>query len=400
MAKEIYIGGSAPKYITTTENVNITAGNISAYFTVSNGSYYFAGSGSTFTTNNGGVASSTAKTTLTAKQDMSNITFNYSYSSEAGWDKFTLTVAGTVVENAVSGATTTKSYNGTLSAGDTIIFQYAKDGSANANSDKCTFSNMVVQIQTLEQDGTVDNVARKVTQPYIGVSNVARKVKSGYIGMGGVARECYVSGTSVGDLTVGASVFMNVNGVSTEFLVVHQGLPDATIYDASCDGTWLLMKNLYVNQWRWNGYDGSKGYNESLIHNYFENEFLPTLSNGVLSIIKQVKIPYCSINDILYTGGNGLSTRAFLLSSCEVGAMRSKDGVVLDYFKTNDRVARNADGYVSSWWIRTQYDTDKAWYITSNGTDNGKLKTNLDYIRPAFILPNETLIDENFTVIA
>jgi hypothetical protein len=67
MAKEIYIGGSVPKYVTTTENVNITAGNISAYFTVSNSSYYFVGSGSNFTTNNKGVSGSTAKTTLTAK---------------------------------------------------------------------------------------------------------------------------------------------------------------------------------------------------------------------------------------------------------------------------------------------------------------------------------------------
>ena len=141
MAKGIYIGGSAPKYVTTAENVNITAGNISAYFSVSNSSYYFVGSGSTFTTNNKGVSGSTAKTTLTAKQDMYNITFTYSYSSEANWDKFTLTVAGAIIENAVSGATTTKSYNGILSAGDTIIFQYVKDGSVDGNNDKCTFSD-------------------------------------------------------------------------------------------------------------------------------------------------------------------------------------------------------------------------------------------------------------------
>lgn len=184
MAKGIYIGGSAPKIT----SVNITASNISTYFAVTNDTYYFSGSGSVFTTNNGGAANSTAKTTLTAKQNISNITFTYSYSSEANYDKFTLTVAGTTVENAVSGATTTKSYSGTLSTGDTIIFQYAKDVSANSNDDKCTFSNMVIGIS----DGTtIDNVARKVKQSYVGVDGVSRRVKSGYVSADNVVKNVF-----------------------------------------------------------------------------------------------------------------------------------------------------------------------------------------------------------------
>ena len=127
--------------------VDITASNISDYFTVTNGSsYYFKGEGNVFTTNNAGVNSSTATTTLTAKQDISEISFNYSYSSEPNYDKFTLKVAGSTIENAVSGATTTKSYNGSLTSGQTIEFKYVKDGSVNKNNDKCTFSNMVIKL--------------------------------------------------------------------------------------------------------------------------------------------------------------------------------------------------------------------------------------------------------------
>ena len=127
--------------------VDITASNISDYFTVTNGSsYYFKGEGNVFTTNNAGVNSSTATTTLMAKQDISEISFNYSYSSEPSYDKFTLKVAGSTIENAVSGATTTKSYNGSLTSGQTIEFKYAKDGSVNKNNDKCTFSNMVIKL--------------------------------------------------------------------------------------------------------------------------------------------------------------------------------------------------------------------------------------------------------------
>ena len=127
--------------------VDITASNISDYFTVTNGSsYYFKGEGNVFTTNNAGVNSSTATTTLTAKQNISEISFNYSYSSEPNYDKFTLKVAGSTIENAVSGATTTKSYNGSLTSGQTIEFTYVKDSSVNKNDDKCTFSNMVIKL--------------------------------------------------------------------------------------------------------------------------------------------------------------------------------------------------------------------------------------------------------------
>lgn len=126
--------------------VSITATNIADYFTVANGTYYFAGSGSVFTSNNGGKASSTASTVLTAKQDISVLAFRYSYSSERTYDKFTLKVGGATVENAVSGATTNKSYNGSLTKGQTIEFTYSKDSSQNGNDDKCTFSDMHITL--------------------------------------------------------------------------------------------------------------------------------------------------------------------------------------------------------------------------------------------------------------
>lgn len=127
--------------------VAITADNIGYYFTVANGSYYFKGSGAVFTSNNGGKANSTATTVLTAKQDISVLTFNYSYSSEQNYDRFTLKVGGTTVEDGVSGATTNKTYSGSLAKGRTVEFTYTKDSSQNSNDDKCTFSNMYITIK-------------------------------------------------------------------------------------------------------------------------------------------------------------------------------------------------------------------------------------------------------------
>ena len=192
---KIYIGHSEP--YTQKTNLTITNSNISQYFTVTNGSYDFKGSGSTFTTTNAGLGGSTATTTLTAKID-TPISFTYSYSSEANYDKFTLIVNGTTVENGVSGATTTNTYSGTILTGQTISFQYKKDNSVDNNDDKCTFSNMTIQVSQ-------QTYFRKVIAGYIGVGNKARPffggkglVYYGQITAFGAQRIQYAS-TSIGN---------------------------------------------------------------------------------------------------------------------------------------------------------------------------------------------------------
>ena len=99
----------------------------------------------------------------------------------------TVIVGNTTVASAVSGNTTTKSYKSdSLASGEQIAFIYEKDSSVNENSDKCTFSNMVIFIPngTTVQKG----IARKVKQLYIGVNGKARKVKKAYIGINNTAK--------------------------------------------------------------------------------------------------------------------------------------------------------------------------------------------------------------------
>ena len=157
---------------------SVTVSNIDQFFTVTNGTYYFNGSSGTFVNTNSGVANSTAETTLTAKVDM-DVSFYYSYASEDNYDKFTLVVGGTMVENGVSGASTTKKYSGSLKAGESIKFTYSKDGSKDSNGDRCAFST--INVTTTEVLGTE-------------TKGVARKIKKAYIGIGGVARPCWSSG--------------------------------------------------------------------------------------------------------------------------------------------------------------------------------------------------------------
>ena len=190
MAKT-YIGADIEVPIYNEETVNITTSNVNDYFTVTNGNYYFAGSGSTFTSNNKHISSSTATTTFTAKTDMTNLSFTYSYSSESSYDKFTLTVGSTTVANALSGSTTTKTYSGSLKTGEKIVMKYSKDGSGDNYNDECYVSN--ISFKSKVQTGTEQksNVACEVKNIYIGVNNVARKVVKAYIGVNGIAHLCY-----------------------------------------------------------------------------------------------------------------------------------------------------------------------------------------------------------------
>lgn len=234
--KKGYIGVNTQVPTYDTQNVSITASNISTYFTVTNGSYYFVGSGNTFTTNNSGIDSSTASTTLTAKSDMSSVSFSYSYSSEQNYDKFTLIVAETTVANAVSGATTNKTWSGSLKAGEKIEFKYVKDGSGNVNDDKCTFSAMTCTA-IVQTGSTTKSVARKVKKAYIGVGGVARPCWSGgelaYYGVvSGSRNAAYAAkGTSVGNYALfgGGRVGTSWDGLIKNVICVSGSLTDTAV---------------------------------------------------------------------------------------------------------------------------------------------------------------------------
>jgi hypothetical protein len=251
----------------------------------------------------------------------------------------------------------------------------------------------------------VDGVARKIKQPYIGVDNVARKVTKAYIGVDNVARQYLSGGTPISELSVGDSVYMNVNGVSKEFLVIHQGNPDSSIYDSSCDGTWLLLKGVYTTM----AFGDSIYYYESNIHSYLNNDFINLLDENIKNTIKQVKIPYTKRNLETYAyetfnGSNGLLTKVFLLSREEIGRVFSSytpiEGVPLSYFE-NKSAADISIG--AAWWLRsiyTQFSGGNIYYIASNGRDVNSGSPSFPYgVRPALILPSDTLMDSNFNVI-
>lgn len=206
--------------------------------------------------------------------------------------------------------------------------------------------------------------------------------------------------TTIGTLAVGKTITLNVSGTPKEFIVVHQGKP-SSLYDGSCSGTWLLMKDIYENR-VWQSGNINK-YESSDIHAYLNSTFLNLFDSNIKNAIKQVKIPYRKNGGSGGTdqsGANGLLAKIFLLSGYEVGWTTSDsgyfpvDGSKLDYFAAssggNSKRIANFNGSAALWWLRSPYtvNTYSVWLVHSDGSYISDRASSSHGIRPALVLPS------------
>lgn len=207
--------------------------------------------------------------------------------------------------------------------------------------------------------------------------------------------------TTIGTFAVGKTITLNVGGAAKEFIVVNQGKP-SSLYDDSCNGTWLLMKDCYEKR-QWNFSNNNK-LESSDINTYLNGTFLNLFDSNIKDAIKQVKIPYVNGTggSAVASGANGLSEKIFLLSAYEVGWTTNDynhapvDGAKLSYFESgtgtsanNKRIA-NLNGSSSIWWLRSPLtnDTRSVWGVSTNGTGYNGIASESLGIRPALVLPS------------
>lgn len=212
--------------------------------------------------------------------------------------------------------------------------------------------------------------------------------------------------TRLGDMAVGSTVKIKVNGTVKDFIIAHQGSP-SSIYDDSCDGTWVLLKDIYVtNRFSDNGYNS---YKDSNIHSYLNNTFYDLIDSDIRAAIKQVKIPYWkgkSNSGSLATGANGLSTKVFLLSSYEVGKLNGyyipQDGAKLDYFESDSTRIAYYNGSAERWWLRSPVTNGDSnpWVVESDGSVESYGSSNSFGVRPAFVLLSSLVVSDDGTVSA
>lgn len=210
---------------------------------------------------------------------------------------------------------------------------------------------------------------------------------------------------------IGSTIKLKVNGSAKDFVVVHQGKP-SSVYDDSCNGTWLLMKDIYENR-QWHS-SNTNDYANSTIHSYLNSTFLNLFESNIKNAIKQVKLPYrkgSGTSTTVTSGSNGLSAKIFLLSATETSFnfssyMPSGEGAELAYFKgcadnsSDSKRVAYLNGAAAVWWLRSPGCSYfyVALYVGSNGGWNNGYCSNSGGIRPALILPSTLLVSDDGTV--
>lgn len=221
-----------------------------------------------------------------------------------------------------------------------------------------------------------------------------------------------MASVAIGSKAVGSIVKLKENGTLVNYLIVHQGKP-SSIYDASCDGTWLLRQDIAENR-VWEA-DNVNKLESSDIHAYLNGTWLNRYDANIKSAIKQVKIPYRQnggSGGTDRTGTSGLSCKVFLLSGREVGFTNSEssyfpnDGAKLSYFESGNgssaqqkRVAK-LNGSAAYWWLRSPGtgSTDGVWSVNSDGGYGYWGANNSSGVRPALILPSSLLVSDDGSV--
>ena len=209
---------------------------------------------------------------------------------------------------------------------------------------------------------------------------------------------------------IGSTIKLKVNGSARNFIVVHQGKP-SSVYDDSCNGTWLLMQDIYENR-AWHS-SNTNDYANSTIHSYLNSTFLNLFESNIKNAIKQVKLPYrkgSSTSTTVTSGSNGLSAKIFLLSATETSfsfsSMPSGEGAELAYFKgcadnsSDSKRVAYLNGSATIWWLRSPYchNFSYALDVGSNGDWGGNYCSGSYGIRPALILPSTLLVSDDGTV--
>lgn len=209
---------------------------------------------------------------------------------------------------------------------------------------------------------------------------------------------------------IGSTIKLKVNGSAKDFIVVHQGKP-SSVYDDSCNGTWLLMKDIYENR-QWHS-SNTNDYANSTIHSYLNSTFLNLFESNIKNAIKQAKLPYrkgSGTSTTVTSGSNGLSAKIFLLSATETSfsfsSMPSGEGAELAYFKgcadnsSDSKRVAYLNGSATLWWLRSPYcyNFGNALYVSSNGGWYNFSCSLSGGIRPALILPSTLLVSDDGTV--
>lgn len=223
--------------------------------------------------------------------------------------------------------------------------------------------------------------------------------------------------TTIGNKAVGSIVKLRENGSPVEYLVVHQGNPNTSIYHNSCDGTWLVRKEVEIKIPFFSG--GSNNHLNNVfassdIFKWLNTTMLQKYDSSLQSSIKNVLIPHVldAENSIVHIGSQGLSCKLFLLSGSELGFRKDSDepnvpsdGAKLDYFDYGNNLLSSGEKRkvrLGRYFTRSGElkGYSSVFLVDVLGLIATDFPWNDYYIRPAMIVPTTLLVDDNGIVVA
>ena len=211
-------------------------------------------------------------------------------------------------------------------------------------------------------------------------------------------------------VSVGQEVNLLRNGELVPHIIVHIGNPSSSLYDDSCNGVWVLRKDV-TELGAWN----SSGTN-TLVNSTIVSAMQTSVSEydqSIQSVMKRVKVPYCAGNtsSAVNSGASGFPCTIFPLSGYELGWTTSSnpyfpaDGVVLDYFagtsSTDQKRIANFNGEPTGYCTRSPVtnSSNLVWRVQVDGSYSlTSVTVSTVGYREAFILPTGTVFNENGTV--
>lgn len=180
-------------------------------------------------------------------------------------------------------------------------------------------------------------------------------------------------GLSVGSLAVGREVIIPVDGVNYNWIVVHQGVNPCT---SKYSGTWLMMKNIYLNAVYLDGtHDGSGtsisghySYQDPAISDYLNGDFYEMLDDKVKPYLRACTYDSDAESD------KGL---VFRCAARNLGfewntyaTEPDTPGNAFDYFKECDpeKLVAEYNGEAQPWWTNGRIAADGVvMYVTTDG---------------------------------
>ena len=212
-----------------------------------------------------------------------------------------------------------------------------------------------------------------------------------------------------GDLSVGDVVNLSEGESTAEYIVVHQGNPNSSIY-SDADGTWLMRNQVTTyRSFSYAGNDETTKYPDTSVQDDLETWF-NALPAETRAKFKQVTIKYNYYgSDASRTEGiDSFQCYVFLPAEQELGstsasALAQQTAATLQYFsdssnRTSRRIRKSGNS-AQAYWTRTRgSERTRYQYVTIDGSIAYDTIGSVHYLSPILVADSSIITGETVKV--